>query len=110
MAKIVLFNGKDSYGIVAKDDNTILAFDAQQNEPELIETISESDNLNIEETLVDTPTLVSNSEMILVLKRRFKEFSRSIENRLLSKEDQITGACDTNKKIITCDQGIIQTK
>ena len=32
----------------------------QQNEPELIETISESDNLNIEETLVDTPTLVSN--------------------------------------------------
>ena len=68
----------------------------QQNEPELIETISESDNLNIEETLVDTPTLVSNSEMILVLKRRFKEFSRSIENRLLSKEDQITGACDTN--------------
>ena len=110
LAKIVLFNGKDSYGIVAKDDNTILAFDAQQNEPELIETISESDNLNIEETLVDTPTLVSNSEMILVLKRRFKEFSRSIENRLLSKEDQITGACDTNKKIITCDQGIIQTK
>ena len=91
-----MFNGKDSYGIVAKDDNTILAFDAQQNEPELIETISESDNLNIEETLVDTPTLVSNSEMILVLKRRFKEFSRSIENRLLSKEDQITGACDTN--------------
>ena len=39
--------------------------------------------------------------MILVLKRRLKEFSRSIENRLLSIEDQIMGACDTNKKIIT---------
>ena len=57
LAKIVLFNGKDSYGIVDKDDNTILAFDTQQNEPELIEIISESDNLNIEATLVDTHPL-----------------------------------------------------
>ena len=57
LAKIVLFNRKDSYGIVDKDDNTILAFDTQQNEPELIETISESDNLNIEATLVDTHPL-----------------------------------------------------
>ena len=36
--------------------------------------------------------------MILVLERRLEEFSRSIENRLLSIEDQIIGPCDTNKK------------
>ena len=36
--------------------------------------------------------------MILVLERRLEEFSRSIENRLLSIEDQIIGACDTYKK------------
>ena len=36
--------------------------------------------------------------MILVLERRFEELSRSIDNRLLSIEDQIIGACDTNKK------------
>ena len=96
--KIVLFNGKDSYEIVDKDDNTTLVPDTQQNETESIETISESGNLNIEETLVDTPTPISNSEMILVLERRLAERSRSIENRLLSIEDQITSACATNKK------------
>ena len=98
LVKIVLFNVKDSYRNVDKDDNTILALDTRQNEPESIETISESDNLNIEETLVDTPTPISNSERILVLERRLEEFSRSIENRLLSIEDQIIGPCDTNKK------------
>ena len=36
--------------------------------------------------------------MILVLERRLEEFSRSIENRLLSIEDQIIGPCDTNRK------------
>ena len=61
LVKIVSFNGKDSYWIVDKDDNTILVPDTQQNEPELIETIFESDNLNIEEALVDTPTPVSNN-------------------------------------------------
>ena len=96
--KIVLFNGKDSYEIVDKDDNTTLVPDTQQNETESIETISESGNLNIEETLVDTPTPISNSEMILVLERRLAERSRSIENRLLSIEDQIISACATNKK------------
>ena len=44
--KTVLFNGKDSDRIIDKDDNTILVPDTQQNEPESIETISESDNLN----------------------------------------------------------------
>ena len=44
--KTVLFNGKDSDRIIDKDDNTILVPDTQQNEPEPIETISESDNLN----------------------------------------------------------------
>ena len=48
LVKIVLFNVKDSYRNVDKDDNTILALDTRQNEPESIETISESDNLNIE--------------------------------------------------------------
>ena len=40
--------------------------------------------------------------MVLVLERRLEEFSRSLENRLLSVEDQIIGACDTNKKNETC--------
>ena len=48
LVKIVLFNVKDSYRNVDKDDNTILALDTRQNEPESIETISESDNLSIE--------------------------------------------------------------
>ena len=102
MVKIVFFNGKDSYRIVDKDGNTILVPDTQQNEPESTETISESDNLNIEETLVQTRTPTSNSEMILVLERRLEEFSRPVGNRLLSIEDQIIVARDTNKKVITC--------
>ena len=48
--------------------------DTQQNEPNSIETIYELDNLNIEETLIDTPTPILNCEMILVLERRLEEF------------------------------------
>ena len=49
--------------------------ETQKNEPESIETISKSNELIIEETLVDTPTPISNSEMILLLERRLEEFS-----------------------------------
>ena len=98
MVKIVFFTGKDSYKTVNKDDNTILMLDTQQNEPESTEIISQSDNLNIEETLVDMHIPISNSEMILVLERRLEWFSRSVENRLLSIKDHIIGARDTNKK------------
>ena len=71
--------------------------DTQQNKTESIETIFEPHELNIEETLVDTPTPISNSEMILILARRLEEFSRAIENRLLWIGDQAIGARDPNK-------------
>ena len=58
----------------------------QQHQQEWIKTIFESDELNIEENLVYTPTPISKSEIILLLERRLEEFSRSIENRLLSIE------------------------
>ena len=103
-----MFNGKDSYGIVDNDGNTILVSDTQKNEAESIETISESDELNIEETLVDISTPISNSEIILAVERRLEEFSRSKENRLLSLEDQVIDARDWNVKKIsnhTSDRG-----
>ena len=55
----------------------MLVPDKQQNKPESIEIISGSDNLDIEETLVDTVTPISNSEMIVVLQKSLEEFQRS---------------------------------
>ena len=52
----------------------MLVPDTQQNKPESIEIISGSDNLDIEETLVDTATPISNSEMIVVLQKTLEEF------------------------------------
>ena len=75
--------------------------DTQQNKTQSIETIFEPHEVNTEETLVDTPTPISNSEMILVLAilviARLEEFSRAIENRLLWIDDQAIGARDPNK-------------
>ena len=75
--------------------------DTQQNKTESIETIFEPHEVNTEETLVDTRTPISNSEMILILAilviARLEEFSRAIENRLLWIGDQAIGTRDPNK-------------
>ena len=53
----------------------MLVPDTQQSKPESIEI--GSDNLDIDETLVDTVTPISNSEMIVVLQKSLEEFQRS---------------------------------
>ena len=52
----------------------MLVPDTQQNKPESIEIISGSDNLDIEEIVVDAATPVSNSETIVVLQKSLEEF------------------------------------
>ena len=85
--KIVQFNGKDSYKIIAKDDTTILAPDTQSTEPESSNCILETESTQvINETAVENPT--PNTEAV---EKLFKDFIKSVENRLLVIEDRIIG-------------------
>ena len=75
--KIVQFNGKDSYRIIAKDDTTILAPDTQSTELESSDCILETECRQIiNETAVENPT--SNTEAVEQL---FKDFVKSVENQ-----------------------------
>ena len=86
--KIVLYNGKDSYRIIAKDDTTILAPDTQSTELESSDCILETECRQIiNETAVENPT--SNNEAV---EKLFKDFVKSVENRLLAIEDRFNGA------------------
>ena len=74
--KIVQFNSKDSYRIIAKDDATILATDTQSTELESSNCILETECRNIiNETAVENSTL--NTE---ALEKLFKDFVKSVEN------------------------------
>ena len=85
--KIVQFNGKDSYRIIAKDDTTILAPDTQSTELESSDCILETECRQIiNETAVENPT--SNTEAV---EKSFKVFVKSVENRLLAIEDRLNG-------------------
>ena len=85
--KIVQFNGKDSYWIIAKDDTTILAPDTQSTELESSDCILETECRQIiNETAVENPT--SNTEAV---EKSFKVFVKSVENKLLAIEDRLNG-------------------
>ena len=85
--KIVQFNGKDSYRIIAKDDTTILAPDTQSTELESSDCILETECRQIiNETAVEKPT--SNTEAV---EKLFKVFVKSVENKLLAIEDRLNG-------------------
>ena len=86
--KIVQFNGKDSYRIIAKDDTTILAPDTQSAELESSDCILETEcRQTINETAVENPT--PNFEAV---EKLFKDFVKFVENRLLAIEDGLIGA------------------
>ena len=86
--KIVQFNGKDSYWIIVKDGTTILAPDTQSTERESSDCILETECRQIiNETAVENPT--SNTEAV---EKLFKDFVKSVENRLLAIEDRLNGA------------------
>ena len=86
--KIVQFNGKDSYRIIAEDDTTILAPDTQSSELESSGCILETECTQIiNETAVENPTL--NTEAV---EKLFNNFVKSVENRLLAIEDRLIGA------------------
>ena len=86
--KIVQFNGKNSYRIIAKDDTTILAPDTQSTELESSGCILKTECRQIiNETVVENPT--SNTEAV---EKLFKDFVKSLENRLLAIEDRLNGA------------------
>ena len=81
--KNVQFNGKDSYRIIAKDVITILAPDTQSTELESSDCILETECRQIiNETAVENPT--PNTEAV---EKLFKDFVKSVENRLLAIED-----------------------
>ena len=85
--KIVQFNGKDSYRIIAKDDTTILAPDTQSTELESSDCILETECRQIiNETAVESPT--SNTEAV---EKLFKDFVKFVENRLLAIEGRLNG-------------------
>ena len=86
--KIVQFNGKDSYKIIAKDDTTLLAPDTQSAELESSDCILETECTQIiHETAVENTT--PNTEEV---EKLFKDFVKSVENRLLAIEDRLIGA------------------
>ena len=83
--KIVQFNGKDSYRIIAKDDTTTLAPDTQSLELESSDCILETECTQIiNETAVENPT--PNTEAV---EKLFKDFVKSVEKRLLAIEDPL---------------------
>ena len=85
--KIVQFNGKDSYRIIAKDETTILAPDTQSAELESSDCILETECTKIiNETAVENPTPTTEA-----VEKLFKDFVKSVENRLLAIEDQLIG-------------------
>ena len=86
--KIVQFNGKDSYRMITKDDTTILAPDTQSTELESSDCILETECRQIiNESAVENPT--TNTEAV---EKLFKDFVKSVENRLLAIEDRLIGA------------------
>ena len=86
--KIVQFNGKDSYRIIAKDDTTILAPDTQSAELGSSDCTLETECTQmINETAVENPT--PNTEAV---EKLLKDFVKSVENRLLAIEDRLIGA------------------
>ena len=74
--KIVQFNGKDSYRIIAKDDTTLLEPDTQSTELESSDCILETERRQIiKKTAVENPT--PNTEAV---EKLFKDFVKSVEN------------------------------
>ena len=93
--KVLQFNGKDSYRIIAKDDTTILAPDTQSTELESSDCILETECRQIiNETAVENPT--SNTEAV---EKSFKVFVKSVENRLLAIEDRLNGCQISGKQL-----------
>ena len=80
--KIVQFNGKEPYRIIAIDETTILAPDTQSVELESSDCILETEcRQTINETAVENPT--PNTEAV---EKLFKDFVKFVENRLLATE------------------------
>ena len=86
--KVLQFNGKDSYRIIAKDDTTILAPDTESTELVSSDCILETECRQIiNKTAVEN--LTSNTEAV---EKLFKDFVKSVENRLLAIEYRLNGA------------------
>ena len=83
--KIVQFNGKDSYRIIAKGDTTILAPDTQSTELESSDCILGTECRQIIiNTAVENPTLNTDA-----VEKLFKNFVKSVENKLLAIENRL---------------------
>ena len=66
MVRTVLFNGKNSYRIFENRENPIIVLEAQLNDTDATEAISEEGNaLSFEETVVGTPEHILNDEIII---------------------------------------------
>ena len=86
--KVIHFNGKDAYRIIAKDNTIILAPDTKSTELESADCILEAECRQIiNETAVENPT--PNTEAV---EKLFKDFVKSVENRLLAIKDRPIGA------------------
>ena len=96
--KVVHFNGKDAYRIIAKDDTIILASDTKSAELESSDCILETEYRQIiNETAVENPT--PNNEAV---EKLFKDFVKSVENtclQLLAIEDRLIGASTDVKSV-----------
>ena len=83
--KIVQFNGKDSYRIIAKGDTTILAPDTQSTELESSDCILGTKCRQIIiNTAVENPA--PNTDAV---EKLFKNFVKSVENELLAIENRL---------------------
>ena len=86
--KVIHFNGKDAYRIIAKDNTIILAPDTKSTELESADCILEAECRQIiNETAVENPT--PNTEAV---EKLFKDFVKSVENRLLAIKDRLNDA------------------
>ena len=84
----IVKNCKDSDKVIAKDDTTLLAPDTQSAELESSDCILETECTQIiHETAVENTT--PNTEEV---EKLFKDFVKSVENRLLAIEDRLIGA------------------
>ena len=87
--KIVQFNCKYFYKIIAKDDTTILAPDTQSAELESLDCILESECRQAFNKTAVEEVPIPNTKAV---EKLLKDFMKSVENRLLAIKDRLIGA------------------
>ena len=87
--KIVQFNCKYFYKIIAKDDTTILAPDTQSAELESLDCILESECRQAFNKTAVEEVPIPNTKAV---EKLLKDFMKSVENRLLTIKDRLIGA------------------